>query len=70
MQDDRAFSADLSGADSSVTLHYVLALPSQLPAGNYRLIVALYDPAQANAPRIRTLDGRDAIELTTIAPAN
>lgn len=34
-----------------------------LPRGEYRLILALYDPTKEGAPRILTADGADHVEL-------
>ncbi len=42
---------------------FVMPLPQLLPPGDYRLILALYDPAQPNAPRLLTTDGADHVEL-------
>jgi hypothetical protein len=43
-----------------------LALTTPKFSGRYRLIVALYDPAQASAPRLLTLGGADAVQLGEI----
>jgi hypothetical protein len=42
---------------------YAILVPWQLPAGEYRLIMALYDPAQPGAPRLLTTAGADHVEL-------
>jgi len=44
---------------------YRLALPRFLDPGSYRLIVALYDPAQPGAPRLLTSAGADHVELAS-----
>jgi hypothetical protein len=41
---------------------YAITLPQALPQGDYRLILALYDPDHAGA-RLRTSDGADAVEV-------
>lgn len=43
-----------------------LELPRDLPAAAYRLIVGLYNPAAEGAPRLRTQDGADFVELTQV----
>ena len=48
---------------SSSTMSYALPLPRLLPPGDYRLIAALYDPGQPDAPRILTADGADHVEM-------
>jgi hypothetical protein len=45
---------------------YAILVPWQLPAGEYRLIMALYDPAQPGAPRLLTTAGADHVELGTL----
>jgi hypothetical protein len=42
-----------------------------LPPGDYRLIVALYAPAEPGAPRLTTTAGDDIVELArfTVAAA-
>jgi hypothetical protein len=42
---------------------YPLQLPLILAPGSYRLIAALYDPAQEGAPRLLSAAGTDAVEL-------
>jgi hypothetical protein len=51
--------ADLAGAPRL----YGVPLPPDLAPGVYRLIVALYDPGQAGAPRLLTAAGADHVEL-------
>ena len=41
---------------------YGILLPDMLPPGDYRLIAAVYDPAQAGAPRLPVAGG-DSVEL-------
>lgn len=54
-----------------VTLNtYGILLPELLPAGEYHLIVGLYDPAGAGMPRILTNDGRDAVPLLVMVSAS
>ena len=43
-----------------------LALPRFLDPGSYRLIVAIYDPAQPGAPRLLTTAGADHVELASL----
>ena len=45
---------------------YGILLPESLPAGAYRLITGLYDPGQAGAPRVATVDGADFVKLSAI----
>ena len=42
---------------------YGILLPERLPAGAYQLIAGLYDPAQAGAPRVHTVEGADFVIL-------
>jgi len=42
---------------------YGILLPDELPAAPYRLIAGLYDPSQPGAPRIRTTDGAEFVDL-------
>jgi len=42
----------------------VLNLPTDLPAGQYRLTTGLYN--ELNGQRLTSSDGQDAIELTTV----
>jgi hypothetical protein len=75
----RVAQVDLPYATSSWRPgHYVatdlpLALPPDLPAGNYRLVIGLYDPAsgqrlalRADPPIDPALDGPDALLLTEV----
>jgi hypothetical protein len=65
-QDDRRLADALSTPGAPAL--YALALPESLSPGVYRLITGLYDPAQADAPRILTTAGEDHLllgELTT-----
>ena len=61
-QIDPAFDPRLT--DGRIT-SFGLPLPSQLEPGDYMVRIGLYDPAQPGAPRIYTIEGRDAIELPT-----
>ncbi len=45
---------------------YGVALPAALTGGSYRVIVAVYDPGLAGAPRVRTVDGREAVEVSRV----
>ena len=56
-----------------VTTELPLALPVDAPAGNYRLVIGLYDLStgqrlalRSSAPADPALDGPDALLLTTI----
>jgi hypothetical protein len=51
--------------------HYGILVPEVLPPGDYRLIVALYAPAEPGAPRLTTTAGGDIVELArfTVAAA-
>jgi 4-amino-4-deoxy-L-arabinose transferase-like glycosyltransferase len=57
--------ADLAGASRM----YGVPLPSDLAPGVYRLIVALYDPGRAGAPRLLTVTGADHVELGVFGKA-
>jgi hypothetical protein len=46
----------------SVPHAYGILLPDELPPGEYRLIAAVYDPAQEGAPRL-SVAGGDSVEL-------
>ena len=62
-QIDRPFGqADLE-AEPAI---YALSLPRTLPAGSYRLIVALYDPSLGGSPRLLTLAGQDHVVLKAV----
>jgi hypothetical protein len=63
---DQSFGvADLAGAPRL----YGVPLPSDLAPGVYRLIVALYDPGRAGAPRLLTVTGADHVELGVFGKA-
>ena len=54
----------ISNADLAAgVVSYGIALPLSLPAGQYRLIMGLYDPGQPGAPRILTIGGADYVTL-------
>jgi hypothetical protein len=42
---------------------YGILAPQSLPAGEYRLIVALYDSGRADSPRFSTANGVDHVDL-------
>lgn len=56
-QDDRPLTVQ------SALAVYGILLPGALPAGDYRLIAGIYDPAQTGAPRVLTVDGDDFVEI-------
>jgi hypothetical protein len=56
--DEQALLADVT--------RYDIVIPHSLSSGAYRLIVALYDPAQPGAPRVLTTAGADHVELGTL----
>jgi hypothetical protein len=63
-QADAPFGAgDLAGEAQP----YVLEVPWALPAGNYTVIAALYDPGQEGAPRVSTVAGSDHVTLGALA---
>ena len=62
-QTDGPFGPGEAGA---AILVYGIVLPHDLPAGPFRLILALYDPDQAGA-RLLTAGGADAVELGRLA---
>jgi hypothetical protein len=62
-QTDQPFgAAQLSGQPIGT----IIALPRFLSSGAYRLIAALYDPSQPNAPRWKTSVGADHVELAEL----
>ncbi|MGE5603741.1 MAG: glycosyltransferase family 39 protein [Nitrososphaerales archaeon] len=46
-------------------VQYALPLPRLLAPGEYRLVLALYDPSREGAPRVLTSRGADHVELKT-----
>lgn len=68
-QDDRPL---IVAADPTVvTLNtYGILVPGSLSAGEYHLIVGLYDPTGEGMPRILTSDGRDAVPLLVMDSAS
>ena len=42
---------------------YGILIPATAPAGQYHLLVGLYDPNLNGAPRVLTSDGADAVEI-------
>ncbi|MEZ4656021.1 MAG: glycosyltransferase family 39 protein [Caldilineaceae bacterium] len=42
---------------------YGILVPADAPAGEYRLLVGLYDPNLDGAPRVLTNEGADAVEI-------
>lgn len=61
-QDDRPLQ--VAETPMVVTINtYGILLPDPLAAGDYQLLVGLYDPTSAGMPRILTTDGRDALPL-------
>jgi hypothetical protein len=55
-----------AGGMAGLAQPYVIQLPWSLPNGKYRVIAALYDPAQDTAPRILTAEGADHVVLGTL----
>lgn len=53
-------------ADRALFRTYGLPLPGELAPGAYRLIAAIYDAGVAGAPRVRTVAGKDAVELAVV----
>jgi hypothetical protein len=63
-QVDQAFGAvDLEASPAG----YAISLPRTLPAGSYRLLVALYDASSPEAPRILTEAGGDHAVLEELS---
>ncbi len=58
-QTDQPFLAGELGKTSA----YAMPIPWLLPSGEYRAIVALYDPSPPGAPRLLTRSGADHVEL-------
>jgi hypothetical protein len=65
-QDDRPL--DVMALDKTLDrlATYAILLPAELPVGNYRLIVGLYDPAQVGAPRVLTMEGNNFIVIAEL----
>jgi hypothetical protein len=61
-QDDRPL---VTGGEIAVDspAAYGILVPETLVAGDYRLIMGLYDPGQEGAPRLLAADGGDHVEL-------
>lgn len=59
-QTDRPLVVPAAGAGPA---SYGIALPETLPPGAYRLILAIYNPAEPGAPRWLTSAGRDHVDL-------
>ena len=53
----------LGAGQIGVTRSYPVALPLLLQPGDYRLILAVYDPSREGAPRLLTTTGDDHIDL-------
>ena len=66
-QHDEALAAARPGNGMARVRSYGILLPEALAPGEYRLIVALYDGAQAKGARFLTEDGADAVELARVA---
>jgi hypothetical protein len=67
-QTDAPFPAEaLAGGERGSPRAYAVQVPWKLLPGNYRVIVALYDPGQAGAPRVLTSDGADHVTLGALA---
>ncbi len=49
-----------------VRAHYGILLPDALSEGTYRLILAVYAPGEAGAPRLLTAAGDDIVELARL----
>lgn len=62
-QDDRPLVLSGPRAAGSGLAVYALTLPTELADGPYRLITGLYDPTQADAPRVLTAAGADHVVL-------
>ncbi len=58
-----AGTAGAAGGTTSATTQHGILLPAQLPPGELRLIVAVYDPAEAGAPRLPASGGAETVEL-------
>jgi hypothetical protein len=55
----------LPGADRQDDVYGIL-VPKTATAGVYRLVVAVYPAEESSAPRLRTLEGRDVVEVGTV----
>lgn len=67
-QDDRPLTLAPPGPVLTPPAIYAILLPEGLPAGEYRLITGLYDPAQEGAPRVLTVAGADHVVLVQAIP--
>ncbi|MFN8445524.1 MAG: hypothetical protein U0175_32335, partial [Caldilineaceae bacterium] len=63
-QEDRPL---LLPSDPELPCSYGILLPEKLAAGEYRLLLVLYDPEKADAQRITTVDGADTVQLTSLS---
>lgn len=62
-QQDRPLADAHPGNRIGFSKTYGIALPADLPPGDYTLIAAQYNPSLPDAPRILTTDGADAVVL-------
>jgi 4-amino-4-deoxy-L-arabinose transferase-like glycosyltransferase len=65
-QQDRPLAAARRGNGIGHIDTYGILIPAGVPAGRYRLVTALYDPAQPGAPRLVTDEGADVVLLGEI----
>jgi hypothetical protein len=45
---------------------YSVPIANMLPAGVYRVRVGIYDPTQPGAPRLKTSDQSDGVDIGTL----
>lgn len=62
-QADKTLQATLPRPEPTASDGYGILLPEALPPGDYRLIVAVYDPLLDGLPRLTTSDGSDHVEI-------
>lgn len=72
-QQDRAFSVTSGAVSSNIASNttalmesYAILLPTTLAAGEYQLVVVVYDAGVEGTPRRLTVDGQDHYLLTTV----
>ena len=63
-QTDQPFTADQ--ITNRITSYGILLPEKDLVPGDYRVILALYNPEQPGAPRLRTTQGADFVPLATV----
>lgn len=67
-QSDRPL--EMASPTTAQAASYAILLPAMLPPGEYAVIVVVYDPGEAGAPRRVTLQGEDAVQIGKVFVTN